>query len=147
MPDTPTIPPIVNKTMKIFLRSPLHGMISKSILLVTFNGRKSGKTYTTPVSYSQQNGLVHIFSHAAWWKNLKKDAKVTLRIRGRDIQGLAEPVTEDKEAIASRLASHLRKVPSDSRYFDVSFDDQGNPRSEEVKKAVQTAVMICVQLC
>ncbi len=147
MSDTPTIPPIVNKTMKIILRSPLHGMISKSILLVTFNGRKSGKTYTTPVSYSQQNGQVHIFSHAAWWKNLKKDEKVTLRIRGRDIQGLAEPVTEDKEAIASGLASHLRKVPSDSRYYDVSFDDQGNPRSEEVKKAVQTAVMICVQLC
>ncbi len=147
MSDTPTIPPIVNKTMKIILRSPLHGMISKSILLVTFNGRKSGKTYTTPVSYSQQNGQVHIFSHAAWWKNLKKDAKVTLRIRGRDIQGLAEPVTEDKEAIASGLASHLRKVPSDSRYYDVSFDDQGNPRSEEVKKAVQTAVMICVHLC
>ncbi len=146
MSDTPTIPPIVNKTMKIILRSPLHGMISKSILLVTFNGRKSGKTYTTPVSYSQQNGQVHIFSHAAWWKNLKKDEKVTLRIRGRDIQGLAEPVTEDKEAIASGLASHLRKVPSDSRYYDVSFDDQGNPRSEEVKKAVQTAVMICVQL-
>lgn len=147
MSDTPTIPPIVNKTIKIILRSPLHGMISKSILLVTFNGRKSGKTYTTPVSYSQQNGQVHIFSHAAWWKNLKKDAKVTLRIRGRDIQGLAEPVTEDKEAIANGLASHLRKVPSDSRYYDVSFDDQGNPRSEEVKKAVQTAVMICVQLC
>ncbi len=146
MSDTPTIPPIVNKTMKIILRSLLHGMISKSILLVTFNGRKSGKTYTTPVSYSQQNGQVHIFSHAAWWKNLKKDEKVTLRIRGRDIQGLAEPVTEDKEAIASGLASHLRKVPSDSRYYDVSFDDQGNPRSEEVKKAVQTAVMICVQL-
>jgi len=133
--------------MKFILRSPLHGMISKSILLVTFNGRKSGKTYTTPVSYSQQNGQVHIFTHAAWWKNLKKDAKVTLRIRGRDIQGLAEPVAEDKEVIASGLAAHLRKVPSDSRYYDVSFDDQGNPRSEEVKKAVQTAVMICVQLC
>ena len=49
MSDTPSIPPIVNKTMKLILRSPMHGVVSKSMLLISFTGRKSGKTYTTPV--------------------------------------------------------------------------------------------------
>jgi deazaflavin-dependent oxidoreductase (nitroreductase family) len=133
--------------MKLVLRSPLHGAVSKSVLLITFTGRKSGKTYTTPVSYSQHDGQVYVFTHAAWWKNLRSGAPVTLRIRGRELHGLAAPVAEDKGAIAAGLMAHLRKVPSDARYYGVTFDDQGNPRAEEVAQAVQTVVMIPIQLC
>jgi deazaflavin-dependent oxidoreductase (nitroreductase family) len=74
-------------------------MVSKSVLLITFTGRKSGKTYTTPVDYSQEGDQVTIFTHAAWWKNLRGWAPVTLRIRGRELQGL--------ESLLSRI-----RVPS-----------------------------------
>ena len=147
MSQTPTVPPIVNKAMKLVLGSPLHGMVSKTVLLISFTGRKSGKTYTTPVSYSQCNDQVTIFSHADWWKNLSGGAPVVLRIQGRELKGLAEPVVEDKQAIAAGLIAHLRKVPSDARYYGVTFDDHKDPRAEEVEKAVQTVVMICVRLC
>jgi hypothetical protein len=50
--------------MKLVLRSPAHGVVSKTILLITFTGRKSGKTYTTPVSYSQFDDQVYVFTHA-----------------------------------------------------------------------------------
>lgn len=56
--------------MKFALRSPVHGVVSKTILLVTFTGHKSGKTYTTPVGYSQSDDQMYVFTHAAWWKNL-----------------------------------------------------------------------------
>jgi deazaflavin-dependent oxidoreductase (nitroreductase family) len=148
MSETPTIPPIVNKIMKFVLRSPVHGLVSKTVLLITFTGRKSGKTYSTPVSYSQHDDQVYIFSHAAWWKNLRSGTPVKLRIRGRDLQGRAEqPVAEDKQVVAAGLTAHLQKVPSDARYYGVTFDDRGNPRGEEVEKAVQTVVMIPIRLC
>jgi deazaflavin-dependent oxidoreductase (nitroreductase family) len=147
MSQTPTVPPYVNRAMKFVLRSPVHGMVSKSILLITFTGRRTGKTYTTPVSYSQQGDQVTIFTHADWWKNLRSGAPVTLRIQGREIQGLAEPVVEDKPAIAAKLAEHLREVPFDARYYGVTFDDQNNPRVEEVENAVQSVAMISVRLC
>jgi hypothetical protein len=147
MSQTPTVPPIVNKAMKLVLGSPLHGMVSKTVLLISFTGRKSGKAYTTPVSYSQYNDQVTIFSHADWWKNLSGGAPVVLRIQGRELKGLAEPVAEDKQAIAAGLIAHLRKVPSDARYYGVTFDDHKDPRAEEVEKAVQTVVMIRIRLC
>jgi deazaflavin-dependent oxidoreductase (nitroreductase family) len=147
MSEIPTVPPIVNRTMKFVLRSPMHGIVDKKILLITFTGRKSGKTYTTPVSYSQSDGQVVVFTHADWWKNLRVDVPVMLHIRGRELQGLAEPIVEDKQAVAAGLAEHLRKVRSDAKYYSVTFDDQGNPRSEEVEKAAQTVVMISIQLC
>ena len=127
MSETPTIPPFVNQTMKFVLRSPLHGMVSKSILLITFTGRKSGKTYTTPVSYSQTGDQVRIFTHSNWWKNLRSGAPVILRLRGRELKGLAETVAEDKQAIADGLAAHLRKVTSDARYYGVTFDGMHGP--------------------
>ena len=147
MSDTPTIPPFVNKAMKFVLGSPLHAMVSNTVLLITFTGRKSSKTYTTPVSYSQSNDQVFIFSHADWWKNLQSNPSVTLRIRGRDLGGVAELVAEDKQAVATGLREHLRKVPSDARYYGVTFDDHKNPKAEEVEKAAQTVVMIRVRLC
>jgi deazaflavin-dependent oxidoreductase (nitroreductase family) len=147
MSQTPTIPPYVNSAMKFMLRSPVHGMVSKTVLLINFTGRKSGKTYTTPVSYSQYDDQVYIFTHATWWKNLRRGAPVTLRIRGRELQGLAEPVAEDKQAVTAGLSAHLRKVPSDARYYGVTFDDHRNPRADEVEKAAQTVVMIRVRLC
>jgi deazaflavin-dependent oxidoreductase (nitroreductase family) len=122
-------------------------MVSKFTTLITFTGRKSGKTYTTPVSYSQFDDQVYIFTHANWWKNLCGGAPVTLCLHGRKRQGRAEPVADDKDTIASRLAEHLRKVPSDAKYYGVNFDKGGNPRAEEIEKAVQTVVMICVRLC
>ena len=147
MSQTPTVPPYVNSAMKFVLRSPVHAMVSKTVLLITFTGRKSGKTYTTPVDYSQDGGQVTIFTHSDWWKNLRGGAPVKLRIRGRELQGLAEPVAEDKDAIAAGLTAHLRKVPSDARYYGVTFDEHNNPNAEEVENAAQTVVLIRVQLC
>jgi deazaflavin-dependent oxidoreductase (nitroreductase family) len=146
MSEVPTVPPIINRTMKFVLRSPLHGIVDKQILLITFTGRKSGKTYTTPVSYSQSGDQVVIFTHADWWKNLRNDAPVSLRLRGQELQGLAEPIAEDKQAVAAGLAEHLRKVRSDAKYYAVTFDEQGNPGSEAVERAAQSAVMIRIQL-
>jgi deazaflavin-dependent oxidoreductase (nitroreductase family) len=147
MSQTVTIPPFVNNTMKFVLCSPVHRMVSKFILLITFTGRKSGKSYTTPVSYSQFGNQVYIFTHANWWKNLRGGAQVTLTIRGQELKGLAEPISEDKPAIAEKLAAHLRDVPSDAKYYAVTLDEHGNPRPDEVEKAVRTVVMIQVWLC
>ena len=146
MSQSTTVPPFVNNAMKFVLRSPAHGLVSKNILLITFTGCKSGKTYTTPVCYSQEDDRVYIFTHANWWKNLCDCKSVTLRLRGREVRGVPEPVVEDKGAIATKLTAHLRRVPTDAQYYAVTFDDHGNPKAEEVEKAVQTVVMIRVQL-
>ena len=68
-------------------------------------------------------------------------------MRGREVQELAEPAAEDKQAIAAGLIAHLRKVPGDARYYGVTLDDRGNPNAQEVQEAAQTVVMIPIRLC
>ena len=42
---------LYNPIVAAILRSPLHAAMSNSTMLLTFSGRKSGRTYTTPVNY------------------------------------------------------------------------------------------------
>ena len=81
---------VMNKFPALLLRSPLHRLISKSVLLITFTGRKSGKKYTTPITYLRDGDTVLMTTDSPWWKNLRGGALVTLRIRGREYVGVVE---------------------------------------------------------
>jgi hypothetical protein len=35
--------------MRALLRSPLHGLLSGMLMLLSYTGRKSGRTYTIPI--------------------------------------------------------------------------------------------------
>ena len=68
-------------------------------MLLTFQGRKTGKRYSIPVGYLQKGSRLRIFTRSGWWKNLQGGAAVTVRLRGRDIQGTARLV-EDPQVVA-----------------------------------------------
>ncbi|MAT40925.1 MAG: hypothetical protein CL609_01190 [Anaerolineaceae bacterium] len=140
------VPPILNTLMKLLLRSPLHAVISKYLLLITFNGIKSGKKYTTPVSYMEQEGKITIFTHANWWRNFPEATPVSLHLRGRELHGVAKTTFEDKQAIVDKLSTHLKKSHFDAKFYDVKIDENGNPVLKDVEQAVQTVAMIQVQL-
>lgn len=61
-------------------------------MLITFTGRKSGKTYTTPVQYKRRGDTIYVISNRQyiWWKNLQGGAEVTMRIQGGDFIGTAD---------------------------------------------------------
>lgn len=139
------VPPWLNRLMTFVLRSPLHGLVSSKIALITFTGRRSGKSYTTPVSYMQSGDEVTVFTHSRWWKNFLGGAPIRLLLRGREVAGTAEPV-EDKDAIAAALASHLRNNHVDARMYGVTYDEKGNPKPDEVRRGAEDAVMLRVRL-
>ena len=87
----------MNKIVRWLLHSPLHGVLSPWLILVTYTGRKSGKTYTTPVSYVKSGGAVMFFTAHKWWHNFEARSPVTLRIKGRDLRGVAEAVADPDE--------------------------------------------------
>ena len=145
--EPPGIPPWLNKLLKWILSSPFHGPVSKSIMLITFIGRKSGKQYTTPVTYYRAGNIVTLFTNARWWKNLVGGAPVTLRIRGKDLQCNVETIADDKETIAAGLREALKQNPRDVRYYGVTtFDEDGYPDPDEVARGAQDVVMVRGQL-
>ena len=132
--------------MSAMLRSPLHRIVSRSIMLITFTGRKSGKSYTTPISYLRDGDMVTAFTGANWSRNLIDGAPVTLNIKNKEYQGQADVVADDKRAVAESLQNFLRTVRSDARFYQVKFDDDGEPNWDDVQRAAQRCVMLQIKL-
>lgn len=96
------------------LRSPFHAILSRELMLITVKGRSTGRTYTFPVGYTEVDDEVLVaVGHAdrkRWWRNLVEPAGVTLRIRGKDVNGTAV-ARSDTES----LSGYLARVPRAAR--------------------------------
>ena len=108
---------IFNAIVRWILLSPLHGLMSKNVLLIAFRGRKSGKEYMTPVQFSQEGKEVWILVGFAekkrWWHNLTGGATVRLFIKGKWQNGQAIVLRgeADRPVILAGLRLIFRKFP------------------------------------
>jgi len=138
---------IWNQFNKLILPSPLHKITSQNTLLITVTGKRSGKTYTTPVNYTQRGDTLRITSLRArkWWLNLATNPRVMITLRGNRINGVAE-VFEEREAVANELNHFLEPVPRMARYFNVATDPNGNFNEEDLLKAAEGRVVIKVKI-
>jgi hypothetical protein len=139
-------PPRWFTNLLIFLlRTPLHIIFSKSIMLLQFRGRKTGKVYSTPVSYLREGDIVTAFTDSPWQRNLLGGAPVTVYLKGTAVKGVAK-VIDDRDAVTKGLSHFLRRVRSDARVYGVSFDAKGQPIREQVERGSQHHVMLKIQL-
>ncbi len=136
-----------NAIMRWILRSPLHGLISKNVMLITYTGRKSRQVYTTPVNYVRDGDALSVtsFRHRTWWRNLRGGAPVTVRLEGRDLKATAE-VIEDDAGVAAGLMAHLQEAPQLAKYFQVRLNANGQPDAADVARAAQDRVVVRIQL-
>jgi len=136
-----------NPIMKWMLRSPLHGLISKNVMLVTFAGRKSGKEYSVPVNYVRDGDqyLTVSYRQRNWWRNLRGGVPVTIRIQGRELNAVAD-VAEELTPVAENLAVLFQSAPQVARYLAVKLDPDGRPDPEDVVRAASGRVVVRARL-
>ena len=138
---------LYNPLMKWLLRSPLHGVISGMYLLITFTGRKSGRTYATPVEYCR-DGTDLIFLTAperVWWRNLKGGAPVTVRVQGRDLAGTATATLGDPDAYADAMRAYFRRFPGRAKMFHIRLVD-GEPDRDDCAAQADQHVVVRIQV-
>jgi deazaflavin-dependent oxidoreductase (nitroreductase family) len=137
---------LLNPLVAGILRSPLHSLLSKDMMLLTFTGRRSGKSYETPVSYVRDGEVVRCFTHSLWARNLRGGADVTVLVRGDERNGRADVVTGDVDRIARAIEDFLTRVPRDLPYYDVTPDRDGRPNASEVRRAAEETSLIEIRL-
>ncbi len=140
---------VLNVGVKLLLRSPLHGLVSGRIMLLTVTGRRSGRRFTVPVSYLRYGGDILGFTsggRGAWWKNPRGGASVAARVRGRRISGSARAATNG-EAVVRGLEAFLNEFPATAGRYGVGLDADGRPLAQSVEAAVGEgrAVMVLVE--
>ncbi len=86
--------------MKALLRSPLHWPLSRYFMLLSWTGRKSGRSYTTPVSYVRDGDRLFVTTGDRWWRNVVGGGPVMVRLAGRRRAAVATPLTDRAECVA-----------------------------------------------
>ncbi|WP_062992456.1 nitroreductase/quinone reductase family protein [Nocardia anaemiae] len=89
--------------------APVAGkVLGKAFAQVTYTGRRSGQTFSTPVNYRRSNGEyiigVAMPDKKKWWRNfLGEGAPITLRIGGVDQSGHAVAHRDERGRVTVRV--------------------------------------------
>lgn len=94
---------------------------SRTVMLLTTRGRKSGKLRSTPIGYWRIGGAIHLFSAwgktASWYKNLRacpEDVSIQIGLHKWPVH--AQELTEPEE-IKRTLAQFVTESPAEARYL------------------------------
>ncbi|SDJ93422.1 protein of unknown function [Nonomuraea maritima] len=117
------------------LSSPLHPMMSRRSLLLSFTGRRSGVRYVTPVNYLQRDRELLITTRSGWWRNFDGGGPVELRLRGRRVAAVAEAVREPT-VVAEALTALVRDHRAYGRWARVRVGADGTPDTADVHAAI-----------
>jgi deazaflavin-dependent oxidoreductase (nitroreductase family) len=140
---------IANPFVRSILRSPLHRMLSTAVLLISYQGRKSGKTHTLPVNYVQDGNTIYIVpgmpEQKTWWRNLRGGAQVTLTLKGKIVPGLAQLLQGGSEA-AEILDLYLKRFPASARLHAVRLLGDGTYDPDDLRREAESLVFVQVKL-
>jgi len=135
--------------MRVVLRSPLHGLVSRGLMLLTVTGRTSGRSYTFPVQYAEDDGTLLVLAGRAttksWWRNVREPSPVRIRLRGRDVAGTAR-VVQDPEEIARGLAAYVRRFPRSAKTLGLPPGPGAEPERDAVARVSAENVIVRIEL-
>lgn len=135
---------VINPLMRTLLRSPLHPLMSSSVMLITYRGRKSGRVYTTPVRYLRVNNSIQCFTSpdTQWWHNLRGGAEVTLRIQGEDVAYFANVIENNVQKTREALRHYLTVFPQDAAYHDIKLRSDKSLVMADLERAAKSAIVV-----
>jgi hypothetical protein len=105
---------LANPLLRLVLRSPLHRPLSRSLLLLTYSGRHSGRTFTIPVMFVQWDAsfvaLAATPEGKRWWRTFRGGAPavVTVARRRHRVEGRLLAGEEAREALRAYLTRFPR---------------------------------------
>jgi deazaflavin-dependent oxidoreductase (nitroreductase family) len=103
-------------------------------MLISVTGRKTERTYTTPVAYVEDAGQLLIAAGGRWRENLKSRPDVRVVLRGKSLSYRASIVSDERE-----YGRHLDRMatlnPTWARYSGLELSSDGRPTGTATERA------------
>lgn len=112
--------------MRRLLASRLHWPLSRWLMLLSWRSQRTGRRYTTPVSYVAEGRNVYVTSGARWWRNFVGDGDVRVCLAGNWRTGRATPVT-GADASREQHERLFRERPLFRRLAGIPGTPKGGP--------------------
>jgi deazaflavin-dependent oxidoreductase (nitroreductase family) len=133
-----------NPAIGWILRSPLHRLLSANLVLLTYVGAKTGKRRTIPLSYVTVDGRLYLCTRSSvWWRNLRGDRPVAIRLRGRRVA--ATPAIVDlrsSEALDALRAFLTANPQTGEMLYQVRRGADRRPSEDDLRREVLRSVVV-----
>ena len=133
----------VNPVLIALLRSKLHRLASRNLMVLTVTGRKSGRRLTMPVTrHEQPDGTLIVAAAGAWRHNLQDGAEVSVNLDGRE--QTARVTRERDPRRAAEVFKGLLERTS-SRAVGVKVNVGHPPAADEIEPVLAHRVIAYLQ--
>jgi hypothetical protein len=139
----------LNPLVQALLRSPIHGIASANLCVFHYTGRRSGRRFTTPLSFMREDSMVRLLSshNTRWWNNfLDGPVDVEIEIERKTYRAKAQTLVEDSPEYREGIRTFLSAVPRDARVYGIKLDGNRRPREQDIENAVGHVVVVEVRL-
>ena len=136
----------VNPILRSLLRTPVMGGARKQLMVVSFNGRKSGRRYSIPVSAHHIDNNLYALTGAPWKHNFRDGATAEVLLDGKTTTMRGELI-QDGAGVADlyHRCSQSYGVKTAQRTLGMKFRDQKMPTLEDFADAVQRDHLVAIQ--
>jgi len=137
----------VNPILRFLLRTPIMGSGRDKLMVVSFNGRKTGRRYTIPLSAHRIDNDLYALTAAPWKRNFRGGAAAEVLLNGKSTTVRGE-LLEDRSIVADlyRRSAESYGVKGAERMMGLKFRDQRVPTLEEFAEAVDREGLAAVRL-
>ena len=107
---------LVNPVVRAVLRSPLHRLLGRSLLLLAYTGRRSGRSYVLPVVYARAGDDLVIVAgehrSKTSWRNFGEDPQeVRVLLSGREQRRCARRLAAGTGGYDAAIRAYRQAFP------------------------------------
>jgi hypothetical protein len=138
---------VVNPMLRFLLRTPLAGPARKQLMVLSFTGRKTGRSFSIPLSAHVIGGDLYALTGAGWKQNFRDGAPVEVVYDGKTTAMRGELIRD--RAVVSDLVLRCAEsygVRRAQRMIGLQFRDPRIPTREEFAEAVDRLHLAAVRL-
>ena len=130
-----------NPVSRFLLNTPLHPVMSSRLMLITFNGRVTGRPYTTPVSYVQEEDSLLVPGGGTWWKNIETTPQTRVRLRGA-WKVVTSLVVREPDALTELMRRMLAANPAIAIFTGIKRGVDGWPDAAALERERQRGFVV-----
>ena len=135
---------MINPWMAILLRSPISFLLHQRILVVEYQGRKTGRRYRIPLSYHMCDNRICCLTESTgiWWRNLVDYPRTVDVWLGGKKESCHVAVGEDADSDVTDVLSRICLSSRISAFFSGVRIRNGRLIKADIERAIKVHTLI-----
>jgi len=137
---------VANPMLRFLLGTPLAGPLRNQLMVLNFNGRKSGRPFSIPVSAHHIDGTLYAIANAGWKHNFTGGADAEVVHGGKTTKMHGELISDP--AVVADLAHRCAQsygVKKAQTMMGLKFRDNQIPTLDEFKEGLAREKIVAVK--